>query len=83
MFTSVDEHIKKLLQFIRESKRGVLLSSTSKEFRKLGIIGENEDISDELLDYFRNLIELNKPFLSSFSKTKKSDENNSEDSEEN
>ena len=50
---------------------------------KLGIIGENEDISDELLDYFRNLIELNKPFLSSFSKTKKSDENNSEDSEEN
>ncbi len=38
------------------------------EFRKLGIIGEDEDISDELLSYFRNLIQLNKPFLSNFSK---------------
>ena len=40
-----DEHVKKLVQFIRESKRGVLLSSTSKEFRKLGI-KNNEDNED-------------------------------------
>lgn len=57
---------------IRNSKKlledSVLLRD---EFRKLGIIGEDEDISDELLEYFRNLITLNKPFLSSFSKKNK------------
>ncbi len=40
-----DEYVKKLVKFIRESKRGVLLSSTRKEFRKLGI-KNNEDNED-------------------------------------
>lgn len=33
------------------------------EFQKLGIIGKDEDLSDELLSYFRDLLEANKPFL--------------------
>lgn len=70
-------NIRNSEEYIKDS---ILLAD---EFRKIGIIGENEDISDELLEYFRNLIELNKPFLSSFSKTKKSDENNNEESKKN
>lgn len=33
------------------------------EFQKLGIIGKDEDLSDELLSYFRDLLNANKPFL--------------------
>lgn len=59
------------LSDIRNSKKLIEDSILLKdEFIKLGIIGENEDISDELLDYFRNLITLNKPFLTNFSKNK-------------
>ncbi len=59
------------LSDIRNSKKLIEDSILLKdEFIKLGIIGEDEDISDELLDYFRNLITLNKPFLTNFSKNK-------------
>lgn len=53
-----------------------------KEFIKLGIIKENEDISDEQLSLFRDLLKANKPFFERISKlTKKetSDENNETD----
>ena len=38
------------------------------EFVKLGIIKEDEDISEEMLNYFRDLIKLHKPFLMEFAK---------------
>lgn len=47
------------------------------EFQKLGIIGKDEDLSDELLSYFRDLIAANKPFLSKISELRK--KNSSED----
>ncbi len=48
-----------------------------KEFIKLGIIEENEEISQEQLDLFRDLIKANKPFFKRLSSTlsKNSDNN--------
>lgn len=51
------------------------------EFQKLGIIGKDEDLSDELLSYFRDLINANKPFLSKIAELRK--KNLSEDTEKN
>lgn len=48
------------------------------EFQKLGIIGENEDLSDELLAYFRDLINANKPFLSKIAELKKNNSSNND-----
>lgn len=42
------------------------------EFQKLGIIGKDEDLSDELLSYFRDLLEANKPFLKKLKELRKS-----------
>lgn len=53
---------------IRNPEKEILLRT---EFQKLGIIGENEDLSDELLSYFRDLINANKPFLSKIAELKK------------
>lgn len=48
------------------------------EFQKLGIIGKDEDISDDLLAFFRTFLEANKPFIKEFSKLK--EKNMNEDS---
>lgn len=57
------------LSNIRNSEKlienSLLLKS---EFVKLGIIKEDEDISEEMLNYFRDLIKLHKPFLMGFAK---------------
>ncbi len=56
-------------------KKEILLKT---EFQKLGIIGENEDLSDELLAYFRDLINANKPFLSKIAELKKNNSSNND-----
>ena len=50
-----------------------------KEFIKLGIIKEDEDISDEQLTLFRDLIQANKPFFEKISKLSKDKDSISED----
>lgn len=50
-----------------------------KEFIKLGIIKEDEDISDEQLTLFRDLIQANKPFFEKISKLSKDKNSISED----
>lgn len=52
------------------------------EFTKLGIIKEGEDLSDEQLSLFRDLIKANKPFFERIAKlTKKDTEENVSDKE--
>lgn len=45
------------------------VSFLQKEFIKLGIIEEGEEISQEQLDLFRDLIKANKPFFKKLSST--------------
>ncbi len=47
-----------------------------KEFIKLGIIEEGEEISKEQLDLFRDLIKANKPFFKKISSTLSKDSHN-------
>lgn len=47
-----------------------------KEFIKLGIIEEGEEISQEQLDLFRDLIKANKPFFKRLSSTLSKDSDN-------
>ncbi len=47
-----------------------------KEFIKLGIIEEGEEISKEQLDLFRDLIKANKPFFKKISSTLSKDSDN-------
>lgn len=49
-----------------------------KEFIKLGIIEENEEISQEQLDLFRDLIKANKQFFKRLSPTLPKDSDNNE-----
>lgn len=49
-----------------------------KEFIKLGIIEEGEEISQEQLDLFRDLIKANKQFFKRLSSTLPKDSNNNE-----
>ena len=57
-------------------KDAVLLKT---EFQKLGILGEDEDIPDELLEYFRNLISANKPFLEQLADLRNKNKDKSKD----
>lgn len=54
------------------------------EFVKLGILKEDQDLSDELLTFFRDLVKANKPFFKQLSELKESnniiDEDNPEKS---
>ena len=67
------------LSDIRDSEKlledSILLKD---EFVKLGIINEDEDISDELLAYFRDHIKINKPFLANFTKQNINNKENSD-----
>ena len=49
-----------------------------KEFIKLGIIEEDEEISQEQLDLFRDLIKANKQFFKRLSSTLPKDSDNNE-----
>jgi len=50
------------------------------EFVKLGIINKDEDLSDEQLSLFRDLIKANKPFFKQIAKLSK--KNNKQDADE-
>lgn len=65
---------------IRNPEKEILLRT---EFQKLGIIGENEDLSDELLSYFRDLINANKPFLSKIAELRKNNSSNNDKNSDN
>lgn len=51
------------------------------EFVRLGIINENEDISEKQLQLFRDIVKANKPFLKQISKLNKNGEKDESDDE--
>lgn len=57
-------------------KDAILLKN---EFIKLGIIKDDEDITDEQLSLFRDLIKANKPFFKRYAELKKANSSNTED----
>lgn len=51
------------------------------EFVRLGIINENEDISEKQLQLFRDIVKANKPFFKQISKLNKNGEKDESDDE--